>query len=74
MRVSPHPANLRLWNPPEAGVEVQVFSARQQLIDGVKLWAVAHVLMDIQDLSQNAARITQWKHEKNWSYLQIADQ
>lgn len=58
MTAPPHPANLRFWNPPEAGIEVQMFFARQQLINGVKLWAVAHVLMNIQDLSQNAARIT----------------
>lgn len=30
-----------------------MFSTCQQLIDGIKLWAVSHVLMDIQDIGQN---------------------
>lgn len=59
VKTPPHPADLRLWNPAEASVEVQMFSAGQQLIDGIKLWAVTHVLMDVQDVRQNAARTQQ---------------
>lgn len=30
-----------------------MFSTCQQLIYGIKLWAVSHVLVDIQDIGQN---------------------
>lgn len=49
-----HPADLKLRYSTEAGVEVQMFSACQQLIYGIKLWAVSHVLVDVQDVGQNA--------------------
>lgn len=52
-----HPADLSFWDSPQASVEVQVFSACQQLIDGVKLWAVAHVLVDVQNGGQNTENI-----------------
>ena len=52
-----HPADLSFRNSPKASIEVQVFSACQQLIDGVKLWAVAHVLVDIQYVSQNTENV-----------------
>lgn len=32
------------------GVKLEVFSASQQVIDGIKLWTVAHVLMHLVDL------------------------
>lgn len=51
---APHPADLSLWNSTEAGIEVQMFSTCQQLIYGIKLWAVSHVLVDVQYVGQNA--------------------
>lgn len=46
--------DLRLWDASQAGVEVQMLSSRQQLVYGVELRAVAHVLVDIQDVGQNS--------------------
>lgn len=45
--------DLRLWDASQPGVEVQMLSSRQQLVYGVKLRAVAHVLVDVQDVGQN---------------------
>lgn len=39
-----------LGNAPQDGVELEVLAARQQLVDGVKLRAVAHVLVDFVHL------------------------
>lgn len=50
VKAPPHPADLRLWDSTEAGVEVKMFSACQQLIYGVKLWTVPHVLVNVQDV------------------------
>lgn len=52
-----HPADLSFWNSAKASIEMQVFSARQQLIDGIKLWAVAHVLVDVQYVGQNTDNV-----------------
>lgn len=37
------------------GVKLQMFSTCQQLIDGVKLRTVTHLLMDVVDLSEDTA-------------------
>lgn len=52
---STYPGDLRLRNPPETGVQVQVLHSGQELVDGVELRAVAHVLVNVQDLSEDAA-------------------
>lgn len=49
--------DLRLWDASQAGVEVQMLSSRQQLVYGVELRAVAHVLVDIQDVGQNSEEL-----------------
>lgn len=59
-----HLADLSFWDSTQAGVEVKVFSACQKLIYGIKLWAVSHVLVDVQDVGQNAARRTKSKQTK----------
>lgn len=48
-----HPADLSFWNSPKASIEMQVFSTSQQLINGIKLWAVSHVLVHVQYVGQN---------------------
>ena len=45
--------NFLLRHPSQDGVELKVFSASQQVIDGIKLRAVAHVLMHLIYLSCN---------------------
>lgn len=54
--VPAHPADLGLWNTTKAGVEVQMLSAGQQLVYGIELRAVPHVLVDVQDVGQNTER------------------
>lgn len=39
-----------LWDSSQDGIELEVFSARQQVVDGVKLGAVSHVLVHFVDL------------------------
>lgn len=53
-KAASHPADLKLRYSTEAGVEVQMFSTCQKLIYGIKLWTVSHVLVDVQDVGQNA--------------------
>lgn len=36
---------------------MQVLSACEQLVDGIKLWAVAHVLVDAQYVGQNTENV-----------------
>ncbi len=47
-----------------------MFSPCQQLIYGIKLRAVSHVLVDVQDVGQNAEdlRKTLWVNVKNGDY------
>lgn len=42
-----------LRNSSQDGIELEVFSASQQVVDGVKLGAVAHVLMHLIDLCRH---------------------
>lgn len=49
-----HPTDLSFWYPAEASIKMKVFPSCEKFIDGVKLWAVSHVLVDIQDVGQNA--------------------
>lgn len=71
-----HSVDLRLRDPTEASVQVQVFPPRQQLIYGIKLRAVTHVLMHIQDTTENTGE----KHNsclvytqyKGWNSLRIS--
>lgn len=51
-----HSRDLGLGHPSETSVEVQVLSAGQELIDGVELRAVAHVLVHVQYLCLDAGR------------------
>lgn len=66
-KAASHPANLSLWDSSEAGIEVQMFSTCQQFIYGIKLWAVSHILVDIQDIGQNAGDLGKmpWLNNKN---------
>lgn len=43
-------ADFLLGNSSQDGVELQVLAARQQVVDGVKLRTVAHVLVDLVHL------------------------
>lgn len=43
-------ANFFLWDSPQEGKELHVLSPSQQLGDGIKLRAVAHVLMYFVDV------------------------
>ena len=36
-----------LWNATYSGVELEVFPPGKQIIQGVKLWTVAHLLSDL---------------------------
>lgn len=45
-----------LWHPPQAGIQLQVLQARQQVADGIKLWTVAHHLVDSLHLSLHAEK------------------
>lgn len=51
-----HSGDLRLGHPSETSVQVQVLSAGQELIDGVELRAVAHVLVHVQYLCLGAGK------------------
>lgn len=51
-----HSGDLGLGHPSETSVEVQVLPASQELIDGVELRAVAHVLVHVQYLCLNAGK------------------
>lgn len=46
--------DLGLGHPSETSVEVEVLSAGQELVDGVELRAVAHVLVHVQYLRLDA--------------------
>lgn len=50
-----HVADVLLGDSPEDGVQLQVLPSCQQLVDGVELGAVAHVLVDLIDLPEDAA-------------------
>lgn len=39
-----------LWDPSQDGIELEVFSARQQVVYGVKLGTVSHILVHLIDL------------------------
>lgn len=39
-----------LWDSSQDGIELEVFSARQQVVYGVKLGAVSHILVHLIDL------------------------
>lgn len=39
-----------LWDSSQDGVELQVFSACEQVVDGVELGAVSHILVHLIDL------------------------
>lgn len=43
-------ANFFLWNSSQECKELHVFPPGQQLRDGIKLWAVTHVLMYFMDV------------------------
>lgn len=49
-------ADFFLWNTSEERKELQVLSPCQQLINGIKLRAVAHVLMDFLDVGQDTVK------------------
>lgn len=56
-RYSPtHSGDLGLRYPPETSVEIQMLPAGKELVDGIKLRAVAHVLVHVQDLGHNATK------------------
>lgn len=50
-----HVTHFLLRHPSEDGVQLQVLSSCQQLVDGVKLRTVTHVSMHLVDLPQDAA-------------------
>lgn len=50
-----YPGGLLLWHPTQTAVELQMLPPRQQLRDGIKLWAVPHVLMDSLQVGEHAA-------------------
>lgn len=56
---STHATDLTLRDTAETSVKVQVLSARQQLVNGIKLGTVTHVLMDIQDVGENTKQTEQ---------------
>ncbi len=62
-------ANLRFRDPAEASVQVQVLPPRQQLVYGIKLRAVAHILVHIQDIGEN----TEEKHSSCLAFASNAD-
>lgn len=45
-------------NPPQTGVQLQVFPTCQQVADGVKLWTVTHQLVDSLHLCQHTENHT----------------
>lgn len=51
-----HIADFVLWDPSKNSIQLQMFSSCQQLVDGVKLRTVTHVLMDLIDLPQDTAK------------------
>lgn len=51
---STHPVDLALSYASQSRVQEKVLSASQQIINGVELWAVAHVLVHIQNVAEDA--------------------
>lgn len=49
-------ADFFLWNTSQECKELQVLSPCQQFINSIKLWAVAHVLMDFLDVGQDTVK------------------
>ena len=57
-----HITDFVLGDASQDGVQLQMFSSSQQLVDGVKLRTVTNVLMDLIDLPQDTGDMSQTGH------------
>lgn len=57
-------AHFFFGDTPQDGIKLQMFSASQQVINGIKLWTVAHILMHFINLCQHTAE----NKPRDWYY------
>lgn len=60
-----YPGNFILRNTTQTAVECQVFTACQKVIDGIKLGAVAHVLVNSLQVIQHTVGVEGEEQEKS---------
>lgn len=52
-----YPLDFLCWNTTQASIQIEMFSSCEQVIKGIKLRAVSHVLMNIRDMGQYTGEI-----------------